>query len=194
MKKKIIMFTLAGTLAIGGIGAVKAMDDDEGRGIKNVSLTNENTKSGGEDMISVSEAEKIALKEVKGNVDEMEIEEEHGKQVYKVDIDVEGEEDHDVHIDAYTGEVLVVAKDDDDDFDDNRNEVKVADDLISKEEAVAIALKQADGKVTKIELDEDDDKYVYEIEIKMSENREADIEISATDGKVLETDIDHDDD
>ncbi len=193
MKKKIIMFTLAGTLAIGGIGAVKAMDDDDGRGIKKVALTNENTKRAGEDLISVSEAEKIALKEVKGNVDEVEIEEEHGKQVYKVDIDVEGEEDHDVHIDVYTGEVLAVETDDDDDLDD---EVRIADksDLISIEEAISIALNQADGKVTKVELDEDDDKYVYEIEIKMSENREADIEISATDGKVLETDIEREDD
>ncbi|MCF6411346.1 PepSY domain-containing protein [Pseudalkalibacillus salsuginis] len=194
MKKKIIMCTLAGTLAIGGIGVVKAMDDDDGRGIKKNGLTNENTKNAGENMISISEAERIALKEVKGNVDEVEIEEEHGKQVYKVDIDVESE-DHEVHIDAYSGEILAIEADDDEDHDKgSKAELIEKRDLISKEEAIAIALKQADGKVTKVELDEDDDHYVYEIEIKMSKNREADIEISASDGKVLEIDKEREND
>ncbi|WP_221568445.1 PepSY domain-containing protein [Alkalihalobacillus sp. TS-13] len=192
MKKKIIMFTLAGTLAIGGVGAVKAMDDDEVQETKKVVLANEGEKGSQSEMISLSEAEEIALKEVEGKVDEVEFEEEHGQQVYKVD--VEGKDDHEVHIDASTGKVLTVKKDDGD--DDDRDDLSSADkeNLIGKDEAIKIALKEAAGKVTEVELDEDDGQYVYEIEIKMADKGEADIEISATDGKVIETEIDRDDD
>ncbi|WP_261133456.1 PepSY domain-containing protein [Bacillus sp. Marseille-Q3570] len=190
MKKKIIMFTLAGTLAIGGVGAVKAMDDDALQETKKVVLANDGEKSSQSEMISVSEAKEIALKEVEGKVDEVELEEEHGKQVYKVD--VEGKDDLELHIDASNGNVLNVEQDDDDD----RNDVSSAkkENLIGKEEAIKIALKEAAGNVTEVELDEDDGRYVYEININMADNGEAEIEISATDGKVLETDIDHDDD
>lgn len=64
---------------------------------------------------------------------------------------------------------------------------------ISKEEAIQIALKQFSGKVEDVELDKDDGRLIYEIEIESSRG-EAEIEIDAYTGKVLVVDIDLEDD
>lgn len=64
---------------------------------------------------------------------------------------------------------------------------------ISKEEAIQIALKQFSGIVEDVELDKDDGRLIYEIEIESSRG-EAEIEIDAYTGKVLVVDIDLEDD
>ena len=61
--------------------------------------------------------------------------------------------------------------------------------IISSDEAKTIALKLANGRITEFELDEDDGRLVYEIEIK-TKDVEHEIEIDAYTGKVLEHEID----
>ena len=61
---------------------------------------------------------------------------------------------------------------DDDDDDDDDHEVHASaatkGSLISEKEAIAIAKKNIPGEVVEIELDEDDGRYEYEIELKDS--------------------------
>lgn len=65
--------------------------------------------------------------------------------------------------------------------------------IITNQEAIDIALEQFNGRVEGIELDEEDGRLVYEIELESSRG-EADIEIDAYTGKVLVVDIDLEDD
>lgn len=65
--------------------------------------------------------------------------------------------------------------------------------LIGFEKAAEIALEMADGKVTDIELGEDDGRREYEVEIRSAEY-EYDFDIDAYTGEVLEQDRDRLDD
>lgn len=72
------------------------------------------------------------------------------------------------------------------------NEVVEAFGLISSDEAREIALKQAPGVVTELELD---DRYhakgwKWEVEVATAEGREVEVDIDAKTGKVLKVDKD----
>ncbi|MCF3944631.1 PepSY domain-containing protein [Oceanobacillus alkalisoli] len=67
------------------------------------------------------------------------------------------------------------------------------DGVLSIEEAKQIALTEFEGKVTEIELDEDDGRLMYEVELK-NETHEAEIELDARTGDIIELDIEEDDD
>ena len=64
-------------------------------------------------VISVDKAVEIALEQFSGEVDDVELEEEDGRLIYEVEIE-KGEDEAEVEIDAYTGEVLVVSIERDD--------------------------------------------------------------------------------
>ncbi|MHA6253029.1 PepSY domain-containing protein [Oceanobacillus sp. CAU 1775] len=66
--------------------------------------------------------------------------------------------------------------------------------IITQEQAVNIALKQFSGKVEDVELDDDDGRLIYEIEIENDRGDEAEIEIDAYTGAVLVVDIDLEED
>lgn len=153
-------------------------------------------------LLTVSQAKSIALKAVEGKVDDVDLERRNGQTFYEVEIDRKGQPDVTVRLDAYTGKVLAVVNDDDyDDDDDYRdngtgnsssgsasNQVK-----LTVAQASNIALKQVTGgKVTKVELDRDNGRYVYEIELRTAQG-EADVDIDANTGKVLSFDQDFDD-
>ena len=57
--------------------------------------------------------------------------------------------------------------------------------VITVEEAIAIAMKQAKGTVTDVELDDDDGRVHYEIEIEDG-TYEYEFEIDAITGEILE--------
>jgi uncharacterized membrane protein YkoI len=63
---------------------------------------------------------------------------------------------------------------------------------IDAEEAQRIALNEFDGTVTSLELDEEDGRLIYEIEIERGD-QEAEIEIDAFTGEILVISIDIDD-
>ncbi|WP_216829717.1 PepSY domain-containing protein [Alkalihalobacterium elongatum] len=73
--------------------------------------TTENNNS----IISIDQAKEIALNEVSGKIDEIELERENGVLIYEVEIETEQYDDDDeatVYIDAITGKVLYVEWDD----------------------------------------------------------------------------------
>lgn len=136
--------------------------------------------------ISVDEAKEIALSEHDGYVEDIELETDDGYAYYEVEIE-NGEEDYDIYIEAYTGEVLSV-DDDEDDFEyENKN--KALENIISAEQAKQIALDTFGGKVVELDLDEDDGRYEYEIELK-TKHGEAEMTIDAVTGDILEQELD----
>lgn len=66
--------------------------------------------------------------------------------------------------------------------------------VISRDQAINIALKQFSGRVEDVELDDDDGRLIYEIELENKRGDEAEIEIDAYTGAVLVVDIDLEDD
>lgn len=79
--------------------------------------------------------------------------------------------------------------DDQDDDDDDKEELVKERNIIGEARAKSIALSLANGSITDFELDEDDGRLIYKIEIK-AKGLEHEIEIDAHTGKVLEHEID----
>jgi len=62
------------------------------------------------------------------------------------------------------------------------------DNVLSLQEAKEIALKEFQGKVIEMELDKDDGRLVYEVEI-VDGNQKAEIDLDAMNGDILEVEI-----
>jgi|SRR3954447_1548181 uncharacterized membrane protein YkoI len=186
MKRKVLIGTLGAALVFGGAFAVGATNNDDVNAVDNNKATNEKT------FLSTDEVKKIALQEVNGVVEQIELEKESGKALYEVDIEKD-DVDYDLHIDAYSGEIYTIDRDDDDRFDDDNvkhsNNGQNNKNIISQADATAIAEKAVNGNMVEIELDEDDGLYKYEVELK-TDRGEAEVEIEAVTGKVLEVEWD----
>ncbi len=181
MKKKLLIGTLGAALVFGGAFAVGAAKNDDGRPVEQSKT--ERT------LLSVDEVKNIALQEVNGVIEEIELESRSGNKVYEVEIEKD-EVDYDLTIDAYSGEVYTINGDDDDDDDITRsNPTQNKQDIISQADAAAIAEKTVNGKVIEIERDSDDGVIKYEVELK-TDRGEAEVEIDAATGKVLEVEWD----
>ncbi|MBY0097015.1 PepSY domain-containing protein [Mesobacillus maritimus] len=184
MKKNILIIGVTGVVLLGGALGVGAFSEG----------TQENN------FISTKKAEEIAVTEVEGTVESVELEKDDGRVKYEVDLtDQNGNDDIDVDIDASSGEIIKVDRDNDDDVtassttsakvntqDKNTQAIKQR---ITKDEAIAIATKDTPGEV--VEVDYDDGE--YEIEIR-TDTHEIDYEINARTGKIVEKDIDDLDD
>ena len=183
MKKWMTIPAVAGVLVIGGI----AMAGNTGHSLAA-------TPKG---LLTIEEAEAIAVKTVDGKVTKIELDREKSGDVYEVEVKSDGVE-YDLDIDAKTGEVLRTDKDnlDKDNFydDDSDDKIIVSDGkFITEKAAIEIAMKQAKGTVTEVELDEDDDRVIYEIEVRDGKY-DYDFDIDAISGEVLKFEKDRDDD
>ena len=178
MKKKVLFGSIVSALILGGAVAVGATDGDD---------------LGGKKKLSINEAGKIAISEKGGIIESIELEREHNKVFYEVDIENNSfDDDDDVYVDAYSGEIYVDDDFDDDDDSKNMNQdvaTQEKEKMISREEAIKIAENAVDGTVYSIEKDEDDGFYQYELELK-SKRGEVEVEIDAISGKILEIDYD----
>ena len=144
-----------------------------------------NTKT----FLGIDEVKKVALQEVNGVVEDIELEKEANKAVYEVDIE-KNDIDYDLYIDPYSGEIYSVDRYDHNDDDDNlSNSNQNNKNIISQADATAIAEKAVNGKVVEIEKDEDDGLIKYDVELK-TDRGEAEVEIDASTGKVLDVEWD----
>lgn len=188
MKQKLWIGTLGVVMLLGGTAVVGASGSTGGSNTLG-------TKATSQGYITMEQAKTAALKEVKGHVDDIDLERKQDKVYYEVEIEQDNGE-VDVQVDALTGKVLAVLnkdkKDDDDDDRDDLNSSPAAVNITS-DQASSIASKNVSGgKVVKVELDTDDNRYIYEVELRTS-NGEADVDIDAVTGKVLSIDQDFDD-
>lgn len=206
MKKQVV---LSGVLAVGLIAGGTAIFAASNTGTATTSTTGNSGVSSSsfnpETMINFGEAKKAALKAAgnKGHIDDIDLEKYNNKAFYDVEIE-QGDNDVTVYIDAYTGKTLDVftSNDDDDRYDDDRYEddddryesEAIASVKLSAADAEKIAKKQlSNSKVVQIELDEDDNRLQYEVEV-VNSKYEAEVEIDANTGKVLSVDKDERDD
>jgi len=182
MKKWIVIPALAGAVVLGGITMAA-----------NASNTDKNEAPVLEGILSIEQVESKAIESVGGKVTKVEFEREKSGDIYEVEVIADGIE-YDLDIDAKTGEVLRTEKDDDDDsYDANNKATASGEKLLTIDEVVAIALKEAKGTVTEVELDEDDGRMHYDIEIEDGKY-EYDIEIDAVTGEVLDFEKEREDD
>lgn len=63
-------------------------------------------------IISIEEAKRIALEEFSGKIDDIDLDIEDGRLIYEVEIE-RGDEEAEMEIDAYTGEIIVIEIDED---------------------------------------------------------------------------------
>lgn len=193
MKKWMIIPALAGVVAIGGV----AMANDTPAG--KVSTT--------EGLMTLQEAKDLALQQYGGKVTEIELEKKKSGYVYDVEVKSNGVE-YDLDIDAKTGSIKLESQSTDKPISENTqkttttNALKVVEPaqprvadakLLTADQAIAIAKKKANGTVSRVELDSDDGRKHYDIEIKDG-TYEYEFEIDAYTGKILEFEKDRDDD
>jgi len=148
----------------------------------------EKNQSSKQNIITEQEATDIAAKAVGGTVNEMELDEDDNRYVYEFELNTsKGEAE--VKVDAVTGKVLEKEYDDDNDDDREEKDQFSKQNIITEQEAIDIAKKAVDGTVNEMELDEDDNRYVYEFELNTSKG-EAEVKVDAASGKVLEKEYD----
>ena len=146
MKRKVLIGSLASVFVLGGAFAVGATNND---GSNSVEGTNQSENK----IITIEEAEKAALKEVAGKVENIELlERKRDQMMYEVEVEKD-HIDYDVYIDAHTGELYSVNQEDDFDDDDsvasksdddstvNGNSRQTNEGTISQAEAINIAEK-----------------------------------------------------
>lgn len=177
MKKWLVIPALAGAVVIGGIAMTA-----------NAEKSDVGTSEG---RLTIEEAKVKAVEAVGGEVTEIEFERKKSGDKYEVEVKSDGIE-YDLDIDAKTGKVLSTKKDDHGDDGDDKSHAST-ENLLTVEEAVAIAMKQAKGTVTEVDLDDDDGQLHYEIEIEDG-TYEYDFEIDAVTGEVLKFEKERDDD
>ncbi|HLQ70235.1 MAG TPA: PepSY domain-containing protein [Bacillota bacterium] len=157
---------------------------------KSDSSSNENTnkesgsksekKSDKKAVIDIKKAVDIALKEYSGTIVEIELDTENGQLAYEVEI-VSGNQKAGIDINAYTGEIILIGTEGSDGLEGN------VDSMISIQKAIDIARKEFSGTVVEIELDHDDGRYIYEVEI-TSGNDSKEIEIDGESGQIIDID------
>ncbi|WP_404406962.1 PepSY domain-containing protein [Jeotgalibacillus malaysiensis] len=194
--KKVVVGTVASAVILGGAIGAGAMTD----GFQNFRSVNPAPSEPAE-LISVEEAKEKALAEYEGVVESIELEKKRDGYVYDIDID-NGDMDYDLDMDASNGEILRVEEERDDDDDDRDDNVTSSDsngtagssneDYISQEEAIEIALAEVEGTLESVELDDDDGRAIYEVEINTGtgDDDDAEFDIDAVTGEILEIDLD----
>jgi len=136
--------------------------------------------------ISRQQAIALASSVVEGKVTEVEF----GDGIYEVEI-MDGETEYDIEIDAATGKVIKVEKEN----ELGRRDLEVIKPKISEDQAKKIALSNVEGKVTDLEAKKVNGLYVYEVEIQ-NNGQEADVRVNMMTGKVegIERDVIENDD
>ncbi|PWU70146.1 PepSY domain-containing protein [Gracilibacillus dipsosauri] len=185
MKNKTFYLILSGVILIGGIFAILQF-----------------TSSPASAYLSEEEAKAKVQEQYAGEIKELELEEDGNKKVYEIEI--EGQDKYyELHLDAETGEILKLEEkklanssntnsskskeeQQNNTSSDNKEETNSTKQttLISYDEAKKIALEEYNGTITDFELDEDDGKSVYEIEVQ-TKSEEVDLEIDAYTGDII---------
>lgn len=139
-------------------------------------------------MINRGQAQKIAREKANNaKVTEIELEEDDGMTYYQVELENDTHE-FEVEIDAFTGKVLIIEMEKRDD------QVPARSQVMSREEVRQLLAKNyADYRIEKLELDDDDGRMVYDIELKAG-RIELEMALDAVSGNVLDFDKEVDDD
>ncbi|MBE5816110.1 MAG: hypothetical protein E7315_00100 [Clostridiales bacterium] len=167
--------------------------------VYSVTKDNKNDDRPSADVITGAEAKNAAFAHLgvkESDVKDLDVELEDNGAYYDVDFEY-GAREYEYRIDAATGEVVNVRVEEDDNGSVSNTPATPSASIITREDARAIAIGNArvDASLVKefrIELDNDDGVFVYEIEFKAGA-REYEYEINAVTGKIIDVDVDIDD-
>jgi len=202
MNKKFLIPALALSIVGGGIVGATFKHDafaaSKTQATKEVSDEQEQDQLQAKAKITEKEAIDIALQHVKGQENGTELENEDGVVVYAVEVKDEQGKLADVKVDAQTGAVVKIDKNDQDKAEGEGSDKETNDDAkgseadsvnITKEEATTIALHQVSGKVTEATIEKDNDETVYSITVQ-TDNGKQEVKIDAETGKVVKVEAD----
>ncbi|MGN2274863.1 PepSY domain-containing protein [Priestia megaterium] len=177
---KVITTVLASAVLVGGLGAsAYAMTDQPKSNDKKQTTTIEEAK-----------AKDIALQKTDGgDITNIQLAVDDGVKQYEVDI-TKGNKEYDVDIDSSSGKIIEFDEDQKDDEDEKEENLQNASPTISLDQAIKTALKSAKGTVNETDLDQENDRLVYEIEIDTAAKREATVSVDAKNGEVISVEID----
>lgn len=164
--------------------------------------------SASKNILTLEEAQEIALKEVSGKVLKAHEDSDDGVSYYDFTI-VTDNEKYEVEVDANSGKIIKMEKDDDyvgnhtnDDTNSaNQNNTSNTNGNTNTNTQATITAEQAQqkamdrvggGYLVKCELDHDDGVLKYEIEIKNG-NKEYDVDVDANTGEIIKFDEEYDD-
>lgn len=141
---------------------------------------------------NAQEAVDTARESFDGELIQVELDHDDGQWVYKVDME-QGSEEYEVKLSVEDLSVVNESTETDDD-DDSEDQFEYSE-AVTAEDAVQTAIDEAggNGEIEGWSLDKDDGSLEYEIELKNTDNGDADIKINAESGDVIETDFDNDD-
>ena len=149
------------------------------------SMTDNNSQTA--QTISEPNATEIALNELKGGVvTNSHLDEIEGVNKYEVNI-LKGDKNYEVDVDSLSGNVLEITESalDKSNLGDVKDKLQKVSPKVSSKEARAIALDQARGTITELDLDTYNNRLVYDIEISSAYHREVKVIVDAINGKVL---------
>ena len=186
MKKKILSIALLGIMILGVSVAVNAK-----------SRNKYNRDIASNSYIGVNRAMNIALKKVPGasnsHVKKIHLDRENGRMVYEGEIYYNGQE-YEFDIDAVTGDIVKWKVDGVSNNSGYVNNNVNNSQTITMEKAKTIALAQVPGAnqshFGKIDLDYDQGRAVYEIEI-FYNNSKYEFDIDASTGEIIGTEVKH---
>lgn len=177
---KVITTVLASAVLVGGLGAsAYAMTDQSKSNDKKQTTTIEEAK-----------AKDIALQKTDGgDITNIQLAVDDGVKQYEVDI-TKGNKEYDVDIDSSSGNIIEFDEEQKDDEDEKEEELQNVSPAISLDQAIKTALKSAKGTVNETDLDQENNRLVYEIEIDTADKREATVSVDAKNGGVISVEID----
>jgi uncharacterized membrane protein YkoI len=177
---KVITTVLASAVLVGGLGAsAYAMTDQSKSNDKKQTTTIEEAK-----------AKDIALQKTDGgDITNIQLAVDDGVKQYEVDI-TKGNKEYDVDIDSSSGKIIEFDEEQKDDEDEKEEELQNISPAISLDQAIKTALKSAKGTVNETDLDQENNRLVYEIEIDTADKREATVSVDAKNGGVISVEID----
>ncbi|MCM3099443.1 PepSY domain-containing protein [Priestia megaterium] len=177
---KVITTVLASAVLVGGLGAsAYAMTDQSKSNDKKQTTTIEEAK-----------AKDIALQKTDGgDITNIQLAVDDGVKQYEVDI-TKGNKEYDVDIDSSSGKIIEFDEEQKDDEDEKEEELQNISPAISLDQAIKTALKSARGTVNETDLDQENNRLVYEIEIDTADKREATVSIDAKNGDVISVELD----
>ncbi|MEK4817773.1 MULTISPECIES: PepSY domain-containing protein [Priestia] len=176
---KVITTVLASAVLVGGLGASAYAMTDQSKSSTKTQATIEEAK-----------AKDIALQKTDGgDITNIQLAVDDGVKQYEVDI-TKGNKEYDVDIDSSSGKIIEFDEDQKDDEDKKEENLQNASPAVSLDQAIKTALKSAKGTVNETDLDQENNRLVYEIEIDTADKREATVSVDAKNGDVISIEID----
>ncbi|MGN7232339.1 PepSY domain-containing protein [Priestia megaterium] len=177
---KVITTVLASAVLVGGLGAsAYAMTDQSKSNDKKQTTTIEEAK-----------AKDIALQKTDGgDITNIQLAIDDGVKQYEVDV-TKGNKEYDVDIDSSSGKIIEFDEEQKDDEDEKEEELQNISPAISLDQAIKTALKSAKGTVNETDLDQENNRLVYEIEIDTADKREATVSVDAKNDNVISVKLD----